>query len=273
MRRAFRSGNATRLASLIAVVGALVVSDASAGDPPVFGYGVVFSNATQEYDFVSFPLVTPIAPLDGQLVAATAAGSNYSRLYAIDAEANLVTVDTATGSVSLIGALGIEPQQRVSLAADPGTGALFAIVGDSNCVVTLLYSVDPVTGLATLVAPVPECVASVAADVANQLLYFFDMGAGAVNVIDAQGNETTLGNLGVALNGSARIVIDPVSGGLFMTQFDFPGFSNSLYSIDTTTGAASFIEDLGGQNPLGAPVLAPPAGTVIDPIFANGFDP
>jgi len=98
---------------------------------------------------VSFPLVTPIAPLDGQLVAATSAGSNYARLHAIDAEANLVTVDTATGSVSLVGALGIEPQQRVSLAADPGTGALFAIVGDSNCLVTLLYSVDPATGLAT----------------------------------------------------------------------------------------------------------------------------
>src|SRR5262249_30542229 len=135
------------------------------------------------------------------------------------------------------------------------------------------YSVDPATGLATPVTPLPECVASVAADVVHQLLYFLDSGAGAVNVIDTQGNETTLGDLGVALNPSARIVIDPVSGGLFMTQFDFPTFSNSLYAIDTTTGAASFVMDLGGQNPLGAPVLAPPPGTVIDHIFSNGFDP
>ena len=273
MQRAIRSGISSRLASLFAVVVALGISDVRAGDPPAFGYGVAFSNATQAYDFVSFPLVTPIAPLDGQLVAATAVGTSYARLYAIDADANLVTVDTATGSVSVIGPLGIEPQPRVSLAADPGTGALFAIVGDSDCLFTLLYSVDSATGAATPVAPLPECVAAVAADVPNQLLYFLDTGAGAVNVIDAQGNETTLGDLGVALNPSARIAIDPVSGGLFLIQFDFPGFSNSLYAVDTTTGAASFVDDLGGQNPLGAPVLAPPAGTVIDPIFGNGFDP
>jgi hypothetical protein len=273
MHRAVRFGNSPRLACLLAFIGALVASDASAGDPPVFGYGVVFSNATQEYDFVSFPLVRPIAPLDGQLVAATAVGSNYARLYAIDGDANLVTVDTATGSASVVGTLGIQPQPRVSLAPYAGTGELFAIVGDSNCLLTLLYSVDPITGFAMLIGSVPECVASVAADVANQLLYFLDIGASALRVIDAAGNETTLGDLGIPLNGSARILIDPVSGGLFMTQFDFPGFSNSLYSIDTTTGAASFVQDMGGQNPLGAPVLAPPAGTVIDPIFANGFDP
>ncbi len=273
MQHVVRSGHASRLAFLLALIVALIASDAVAGDPPVFGYGVVFSNTTQAYDFVTFPLVTPVAPLDSQLVAATAAGSNYALLYAIDADANLVTVDTATGSTSLVGSLGIDPQQRVSIAADPGTGALFAIVGDSNCFLTVLYSVDPATGLATPVAPLPECVAAVAADVANQLLYFLDSGAAAVNVIDAQGNETTLGDLGVATNASARIMIDPVSGGLFMSQFEFPTFSNSLYAIDTTSGAASFVIDMGGQNPLGAPVLAPPSGTVIDRIFLNGFDP
>lgn len=262
-----------RAASVAALVLALAGVAAHAGDPPVFGYGVVFSNSTLDYDFVTFPLVTALAPLDRQLVAATAAGSKYARLYAIDADANLVTVDTATGALSPIGSLGIEPGQRVSLAADPGTGALVAIVGDSNCFVTVLYSVDATTGLATAIAPLPECVQSVAADATRQLLYFLDTGAGAINVIDSGGNETTLGDIGVALNPTARVVIDPVSGGLFMTQFDFPGFSNSLYAIDTTTGAASFVMDMGGQNPLGAPVLAPPAGTVIDSIFANGFDP
>jgi len=273
MHHADRFTHSSRFGVLLGLIVALVAPDARAGDPPVFGYGVVFSNATQAYDFVTFPLVTPLAPLDAQLVAATAAGSNYAHLYAIDAEANLVTVDTATGDASIIGSLGIEPQQRVSIAVDPGTGLMYLIVGDSNCLFTLLYTVDTSTGLATPVAPLPECVASVAADVAHQLLYFLDQGAGALNVVDIDGNETALGDLGVALNPSARIVIDPVSGGLFMTQFDFPTFSNSLYAIDTTTGAASFVMDLGGANPLGAPVLAPPSGTVIDRIFANGFDP
>src|SRR6185312_2406006 len=84
MQRAIRSGISIRLASLCAFVVALGISDVRAGDPPAFGYGVAFSNATQAYDFVSFPLVTPIAPLDGQLVAATAVGTSYARLYAID---------------------------------------------------------------------------------------------------------------------------------------------------------------------------------------------
>jgi len=273
MHRAVRSEYANRFASLLAFVVALAGFDASAGDPPVFGYGVMFSNATQSYDFATFPLVTPLAPLDAQLVAATAVGNNHARLQAIDAGGNLVTVDTATGGVSLVGPLGIGPQQRVSIAADPGTGALFVIAGDSNCFLTVLYSVDPATGLATPVTPLPECVAAVAADVAHQLLYFLDEGAAAVNVVDAQGNETTLGDLGVVPNASARIMIDPVSGGLFMTQFEFPTFSNSLYAIDTASGAASFVMDIGGANPLGAPVLAPPQGVLIDRIFSDGFDP
>jgi len=189
MHQADRFTHASRCALLLAFVVALVAPDARAGDPPVFGYGVVFNNATQVYDFVTFPLVTPLAPLDGQVVAATAAGSNYAHLYAIDADANLVTVDTATGDASIIGSLGIEPQQRVSIAVDPGTGLMYLIVGDSNCLFTLLYTVDTSTGLATPVAPLPECVASVAADVAHQLLYFLDQGAGALNVVDIDGNE------------------------------------------------------------------------------------
>jgi hypothetical protein len=271
MYRAVRSAYASRLAHLAAFLVALTVSDALAGDPPVFGYGVMFNTATQAFDFVTFPPVTRIAPVD-PLVAATAAGSP-GLLYAIDADASLVTVDTADGSTSLIGSLGIGPQQRFSIAADPGTGALFAIAGDDDCLLTVLYSVDSATGLATPVAPLPECVAAVAADVAHQRLYFLDVSAVAINVIDANGDETTLGNLGIAPNSSARLVIDPVSGGLFMTEFEFGGFSNSLYAIDTTSGAASFVMDIGGEHPLGAPVLAPTSGTVVDRIFSSGFDP
>jgi hypothetical protein len=272
MHRAVRFRFARRIASLVSFAAAFAIADASAGDEPVFGYGVIFSNSTQHYDWASFPLVTAIAPIDRQLVAATAVGNDFARLYAIDASFHLVTVDTATGGVSLVGSLGVAPQQRVSLAADPGTGALFAIIGDSNCLLTVLYAIDAATGQATAVSPLPECVLTVAADIPHQLLYVLDQSAAGINVIDAAGNETTLGDLGVPQNPSTRLLIDPVSGRLFMTQFDFPGFSNSLYAIDTATGAASFVMDMGGQNPLGAPVLAPPPGTVIDSIFANGFE-
>jgi hypothetical protein len=256
----------------VACAAALLAADAGAGEVPS-GFGVVLNDVTSAYDFVSFPLVTRIAPLDGQLVAATFIGGNFDSLYAIDADANLVTVDTTTGAEAVIGPLGISPQQRVSLAADPGSGSLFAVVGDGNCFVTLLYSVSTVDGSAELVAPLPECVAAVAADVNNQLLYFLDTGASALSVIDVDGNETTLGPLGIAMNASARIMIDPVSGGLFMTLFEFPSVANSLYEIDTTTGAATFVMGIGGANPLGAPALAAPSGTIVDRIFANGFDP
>jgi hypothetical protein len=271
MHRAVRSKYAGAVVRVFALFAALAGS-ATAGDAPT-GYAAMLNNATSAYDFVSFPLVTPIAPLDGELFAAAFIGGNYATIYAIDGDANLVTVDTTTGSESLVGPLGISPQPRVSLAADPTSGTLFAVVGDSNCVLTLLYSVSTVDGSASFVAPVPECVTSVAADVANQLLYFLDAGANALNVVDTQGNETTLGPLGIAMNASARIMIDPVSGGLYLTLFEFPGFSNSLYAVDTTTGAAEFIMDIGGQNPIGAPVLGPPYSGPTDRIFANGFDP
>ena len=249
----------------------LLAPDAMAGGAP-FGYGVVLSNETTTYDFVGFPPVAAIAPLDVELLAGAFIGGDYSTLYAIDANGNLDIVDTATGVATLVGSLGVEPAPRASLGADPRSGGLFAILGDNNCDTTNLYSVDATTGATTLIAPVPECVASVAIDPAG-LLYLLDTNAQALNVIDILGNETTLGPLGIALNPSARIAIDPVSGGLFLIEFDLGSFTNVIFSIDTTTGAATLVGPLGGENPISAPVLAPAPVGPPDTIFADGFDP
>ena len=122
--------HSARLATQAAIVLLLVfvslvapdVLAAPAGTP--FGYGVVFDNDSMTYNFVSLPDATTIAPLDVQLLAATFIGDDYTTEYAIDVDANLVTVDTATGDTTLIGSLGVAAQPRVSLGADPQSGAL-----------------------------------------------------------------------------------------------------------------------------------------------------
>ena len=270
--------HSARLATQAAIVLLLVfvslvapdVLAAPAGTP--FGYGVVFDNDSMTYNFVSLPDATTIAPLDVQLLAATFIGDDYTTEYAIDVDANLVTVDTATGDTTLIGSLGVAAQPRVSLGADPQSGALYGILGDNNCFATLLYSIDRTTAAATLIAPLPECVASIAYDPAG-LLYLLDVGADALNVVDTLGNETTLGPLGILMNPSARVVVDPVSGALYLIEFDLPSFTNLIFAVDTATGAATLVGPLGGENPIGAPLLAPAPAGPPDMIFADGFDP
>ena len=259
--------------ALFALAVSLVAPDALAwptGGP--FGYGAMFDNETTAYDFVSFAPVTAIAPLEGQLLAGAFVLDDYTTVYAIDSDGDLVTVDTASGAATRVGPLGVPAQPRVSLGADPSSGMLYAILGDDACNETILYSIDRNLGTATFIAPLPECVASVAFDPAG-LLYLLDVNAPALNVIDILGNETTLGPLGIALDASARIAIDPVTGGLYLIEFDLGSFTNLVFVVDTTTGAATLVGPIGGENPIGAPVLAPvPAGPP-DRIFADGFDP
>jgi hypothetical protein len=261
------------IVTLCALLVLAFVSDAIAAPAgaTVFGYGAIFDNDAGISNFVSFAPVVTIAPLDIDLRAATFIGDDYSTEYAVDGDSNFVAIDTASGAVTTIGPLGVAATARASLGVDPTSGQMYGIFGDINCVGTNLYAIDATSGAAMLLAPLPECVQSVAYDPAG-LLYILDLGATQLNVVDLLGNETTLGPLGIAMNGSARIVVDPASGALFLIEFEFGSFTNDLFAIDEASGAATFVETIGGQNPLAAPVLAmPPAND--DTIFADGFDP
>jgi DNA-binding beta-propeller fold protein YncE len=92
-------------------------------------------------------VVTAIGAGTGIFGVGMAFDDNHSLLYAVDGS-SLYTVDTTTGTATLVGALGIG-DGRFGLAYDPTTDTLYGNGGDTET----LYTIDVTTGAATAVGP------------------------------------------------------------------------------------------------------------------------
>lgn len=91
--------------------------------------------------------VTPATALQTNLHAL--ACSTQGQLYGVDADGNLVTVDSANGSTMTVGSTGFAaPQYLQSMAFDHNSGRLFW-AAESNLYGGYLHEIDPATGAAT----------------------------------------------------------------------------------------------------------------------------
>jgi hypothetical protein len=194
---------------------------------------------------------------------------------------NLITVNTATGVGTLVGAMGagVVP----ALAVDPATGTLYAGRGGG---LPNLYTVNTVTGAATLVGNSGLGVAAIGAmDFRADGTLFAsvniagDGGTGSdhlATINTATAVATVIGPFGVCMG----VVIPSVGGGACSIEgmeaiaFDNAGTlwgassqrgaagAPGLYTINTATGAATFV----------APILDglsnPPSGGVVSLQFA-----
>lgn len=121
-------------------------------------------------------------------------------------------------------------------------GALFA----SEVTEDVLLSVDPSTAAATVVGSMlSPVVAGLAYDEATGMLYGTDSQTwNLVRIDPLTGSTTTVGATGVELPHGAAI--DPADGSLYVVGLDSSqGCQSFLYSVDTSTGAASVIGAIG----------------------------
>ena len=232
-----------------------------------FGYGAM-ANGMGGYDYIRFSPVVTLAPIEANLMGGMFLPGDYSTEYAIDENADFVGVSTTTGDVSQIGSVGFTVGSLVSIAADPTTGIVYGIISDPNLQVTSFFSMDASTGHATLIGPMIEYIQSIAFD-SSGVFYELDRGVGAVMVGPLGGPQTVLGPLGVELNDTSTIAIQPGTDLLLLIQFETDAATNEIYVIDTTTGSATLVGALGGDAPISAIALAPP---LADTIFGDGFD-
>ena len=232
-----------------------------------FGYGAT-ANASGGYDYIRFPPIVTLAPLDANLMGGTFLAGDYSTEYAIDENGSFVAVDTTTGETSQIGFVGFTVGSLASIAAEPTTGIIYGIITDANLQVTSFFSIDAFTGQATLIGPMIEYIQSIAFD-SSGIFYELDRGVGAIVVGPLGGPQTVLGPLGVELNDTSTIAIQPGSDVLFLIQFEASAGTNEIYVVDTSTGSATLVGALGGDAPISAIALAPP---LPDTIFGDGFD-
>lgn len=233
----------------------------------LFGYGAM-ANGTGGYDYIRFPPIVTLGPLEANLRAGTFLAGDYSMEYAIDENGNFVAVDTTTADVSQIGFVGFTIGLVVSIAADPTTGIIYGIITDANTQATSFFAIDALTGTATLIGPIADGIQSIAVD-SNGVFYQLDRGLGAIVVGPLGGQQTVLGPLGIELNDTSTIAIQPGADLLFLIQFEASAGTNEMYVVDTSTGSATLVGPLGGDAPISAIALAPP---LPDTIFSDGFD-
>lgn len=258
---------AGRIIVFVAAAFALLSVVAASAEPlgviPFIGYGASL-DGSGGYEYVRFPPYVALAPLATNLVAGTFVNGDYSAEYALDANQGFVSVSTNTGAVTLIGPFMGFFGARVSMSAN-SSGQIYAIVGDDACSSTSFYTIDRVTGASTLIGGWPRCIQSIAFD-ENDLIYGLDRTTGDVVYFDT-GGGTVLGPLGITIDGTSSIAIDPVMHLLYLVQFE--GGTNMLYQVNESTGAAGLVGVLGGDQPISALALAPQRP---DDIFANGFE-
>lgn len=249
-------------------------------DPSGF---VVPAYAADGADYVTLDVTAPNTTLTviaaGSYIAGDFVNNDFTREYVIDyASGNAFgTVDTTTGVFTGIGTSTPNAGEIwTGLKWDPTTNTLYAV--GTSCGSSSLYTIDPLTGNATVVGSPgglgSNCMVSAAVDPNTGAMYGIDIIADTLVLIDKTMVNATqvIGPIGFNANFAQGLDFDDSTGILYLAGFDAGTSVDSIYTIDTTTGLATPIAQVGsgGSHQLVAFAVAKPS--IADIIFRDGFD-
>jgi Secretion system C-terminal sorting domain/Fibronectin type III domain len=173
-------------------------------------------------------------------------------IYGVDFLTNeLILVEPATGSYSVIATLSPVPSGHVidGMSWNYVDSTMYVISGDGT--ETSLHTLNLSTGvLSTIGTTIAALGVWIVID-NNGIAYMADTFTDelfTINLTNAQ--ATLIGPLGINIEYSQEADIDPETNILYMGAY-FGGGDQSIYSVDTTTGTASFISAISGANELG----------------------
>ncbi|MDD3527755.1 MAG: GEVED domain-containing protein, partial [Bacteroidales bacterium] len=231
----------------------------------VFAYNAYDPSGALVEGPVTFDIINPgtmnlLAPTSsGEFIAGAtwANGTWYGCMYS----GGLYTIDSQSGAMVLVG-----PSADFSGLAFDGT----TMYGAS---VDALYSVDPATGQSTLIGSMGNpmgLMIGIACD-ADGNMYGYDIGDDIFYSINkTTGAATAIGPLGHDFNYAQDMAYDKVNGVCYLAGYTTTG---GLYSVDVTTGAATFLAEFaGGAEITGFAIpgeTAPPAGPAPIDFAAN----
>jgi hypothetical protein len=218
----------------------------SASATTVFTYGTgIFNEGFTTFDTATPGTRTVIAPADAPIFGLTfnLAGTT---LYGVNnGDRTLETIDTSTGGRTVVANLsGIAAGHTLSgLSIDPLTGTMF--LSTTNVSESNLYTIDPATGVATLVGVTGISGIIDIAFSPSGSLYATDINRDALFSVDpATGAGAFIGALGLNLNFSQGMDFDFSSGILYAALYTGGGVGHWA-TIDTATGAANLLAPLG----------------------------
>jgi DNA-binding beta-propeller fold protein YncE len=158
---------------------------------------------------------------------------------------SLIRIDPDTGQTTVVGATGLSTIFEGDIAFDPTTGDLYGMYDTHPA--TNMFRIDTTTGAATMVATFPS---GFAADISGMVfdpsgqLYLIEDERDQVIRVDWR-NATVLSTtpLSSPLGYTVGITYDPHQERFYVADGHVDG-TNSLYTIDLTTGRLSLIGGL-----------------------------
>lgn len=153
----------------------------------------------------------------------------------------LYTMDPSSGAMTLVG-YGSAPGGLHALAYDPST---FTMYGCNYGASSGLYTVDLTNGATTLIGDVGigALVIGMACDASGNLFGADLLNDVLISIDKSTGAGTVIGSLGILINYAQDLEYDNENDVLYLAGYTSTG---QLYTIDPSTGAATYIGDFQG---------------------------
>ncbi len=203
-------------------------------------------------------------------------GDDFTQIYCLDGaatSANLFTVDTVTGAVSVVGnPAPFGSETFASLDYDPSTSTMYAT--STNITTSSLYTINVGTAVATRIGALSGVAGIIAAgfDNAGQMFGFGIVSDAFFSIDKSNGNSTNVGALGFDANFGQGMDFDADDGTCYMFAFNNTSFQAELRICDPSNGSSSLVGGIGttvpgGLNQFGGAGIAasgvPPVPTIL----------
>lgn len=247
-------------AALLAAISAPGLSGAS------ILYGIEFSSGTGFYQVNQATGAITLIGNTGNPATGDLTSDQSSTIWSVDMNNNaLLTINPATGAVSsttpLMAPTGA-PVTIVSLAWDPLNHNLYGntAVGFGNTVNDQLYQIDPTSGMTSFIGTIGfNAVYALGFDQSGTLFGISNVSADLLTINIGSGAGTLVAP--VTLSSAFDLAFRPEDNTMFVA--DSVGGTESLYTMNPTTGAASLVGPYGSAtNVVGLAFIAPEPGTV-----------
>lgn len=175
---------------------------------------------------------------------------------------SLVSIDPATGATQVIGSTGLTTIVEGDLARDPTTGQLYGCY-NLDAGKRQLFTLNLQTGAA---APIPGSLSGDPSALAFGLdgtLYGIDASLGELLTIDkTSGAVVSYATLSVTLGSTAGMAVDPYTGVFYVADGESGG-TDTLYTLNPTTGVLTAVGPLGVADGLAGLAFVPEPGAVL----------
>ena len=204
--------------------------------------------------------------LDHALLSGFFYRDDYSKEYAIDDTATLVTIDTSSGAVTTIGQTPFDNWTHLSITADPSTGLAYALYARDPCTSTEFHAIDLITGVTTLIGVYTDACLEAGTIEPDGTYYAIDSTLSAL--VDL--GQGVIGPLGFSVGNDATLYHLPGGTTMYLLATNVSTGAVNLYTVDPVLGLATLIAPVSTTPGIYTGIaIAPP---LPDDVFADGFD-